>query len=158
MKNLSFKQRIVNLWDYYRYHALIVIFCIVFFCYFLSPLLATKKHDLLSIAIIDSTQTAKEDCSALSDDLTSLLGGNTKYDAVHIDTSGTTYDTSSSSTIKLSILLSSVGENDIVIVEKSYMKNTIQRVHFQMPVISATVPNGCLTATQTTPVSMPVFL
>ena len=101
MKNLSFKQRIVYLWDYYRYHALIVIFCIVFFCYFLSPLLATKKHDLLSIAIIDSTQTAKEDCSALSDDLTSLLGGNTKYDAVHIDTSGTTYDTSSSSTIKL---------------------------------------------------------
>ena len=73
MKNLSFKQRIVYLWDYYRYHALIVIFCIVFFCYFLSPLLATKKHDLLSIAIIDSTQTAKEDCSALSDDLTSLL-------------------------------------------------------------------------------------
>lgn len=118
MKNLSFKQRIVYLWDYYRYHALIVIFCIVFFCYFLSPLLATKKHDLLSIAIIDSTQTAKEDCSALSDDLTSLLGGNTKYDAVHIDTSGTTYDTSSSSTIKLSILLSSVGENDIVICGK----------------------------------------
>lgn len=60
MKNLSFKQRIVYLWDYYRYHALIVIFCIVFFCYFLSPLLATKKHDLLSIAIIDSTQTAKK--------------------------------------------------------------------------------------------------
>ena len=51
-------------------------------------------------------------------DLTSLLGGNTKYDAVHIDTSGTTYDTSSSSTIKLSILLSSVGENDIVICGK----------------------------------------
>jgi len=118
MKHLSFKKRIEYLWDYYRFHALVIIFCIVFFCYFLSPLLAEKKHPLLSFAIIDSTQTAKDDSSALSDDLVTFLNGDIATDVISIDTSGGTYDSSSSSTIKLSILLSSVGENDIIICNK----------------------------------------
>lgn len=118
MKNLSFKQRIEYLWDYYRFHALVVIFFIIFIGYFIFPLLTPPKNELLSIAIIDSTQTAKDDSHTLSDELVSLLDGDSKHDMVNIDTSGGTYDTSSSSTIKLSILLSSVGENDIVICGK----------------------------------------
>lgn len=118
MKNLSFKQRIEYLWDYYRFHALIVIFFIVFLGYFIFPLLAPPKNELLSIAIIDSTQVAKDNPQTLSDELVSLLEGNPQHDIVNIDTSGGTYDTSSSSTIKLSILLSSVGENDIIICGK----------------------------------------
>ena len=115
MKHWSLKKRVAYLWDYYRFHALAIIFCIVFFCYFLSPLLTKPKHSLLSIAIIDSTETAKIDSSALSDDLVDYLSGDTANDVIDIDTSGGTYDTSSSSVIKLSILLSSVGENDIII-------------------------------------------
>lgn len=118
MKHLSFKKHIEYILDYYRFHALVIIFCIMFFCYFLSPLLAAKKHPLLSFAIIDSTQAAKDDSSALSDDLVSYLNGDTATDVINIDTSGGTYDSSSSSTIKLSILLSSVGENDIIICNK----------------------------------------
>lgn len=121
MKHLSLKQRIEYFWDYYRFHVFIVIFGILFFCYFLSPLFEQKKNPLLSFAIIDSTQTAKEDSSALSDDLVSYLNGDTENDVIHVDTSGGTYDTSSSSTIKLSILLTSVGENDLIICnEKLY--------------------------------------
>ena len=115
MTHLSFKQRIEYFWDYYRFHALVIIFCIVFFCYFLFPLLVPKKHAIFSLAIIDSTQSAKENSSTLSNDLVSYLGRDTASDVIHIDTSGGTYDTSSSSTIKLSILLSSVGENDLII-------------------------------------------
>ncbi len=118
MKNLSFSQKIRYLWDYYKIHALIVLFGIVFFCYFLVPLFEKPKNTLLSIAIIDSTQTAKNDTAILSDDLVDILGGDGESDTVSIDTSGGTYDDSSSSTIKLSILLSSVGENDIVICGK----------------------------------------
>lgn len=118
MKQLSLKQKIQYVWDYYRYHALFAIFCIIFFCYFILPLLAPEKNSLLSIAIIDSTQSAKNSTSELCDDLLSLLNGDSVHDTVSIDTSGGTYDKSSTSTIKLSILLSSVGENDIIICGK----------------------------------------
>lgn len=118
MKHLSPKEKLQYFWDYYRYHVLFGIFCIMFFCYFILPLLMPEKHSLLSVAIIDSTQAAKSDTSDLSDDLLTLLNGDPHYDTVSIDTSGGTYDKSSSSTIKLSILLSSVGENDIIICGK----------------------------------------
>lgn len=53
MKNLSFKQRIVNLWDYYRYHALIVIFCIVFFVIFFPPYL--QRRNMTYFQLLSST-------------------------------------------------------------------------------------------------------
>lgn len=118
MKDLSLKQKIQYFWDYYRFHALFCIFCIVFFCYFILPLLAPEKHSLLSVAIIDSTQAAKNSTLDLTNDLLTLLNGDSSHDTITIDTSGGTYDKSSTSTIKLSILLSSVGENDIIICGK----------------------------------------
>ena len=90
----------------------------MFFCYFILPLLSPKKNSLLSIAIIDSNQIAKNSTSELTNDLLSLLNGDSSQDTISIDTSGGTYDKSSTSTIKLSILLSSVGENDIIICGK----------------------------------------
>mgnify|MGYP002519529006 FL=1 len=119
IRRLPFHQRTQYIWDYYKFHILLLIFCIVFISYFLLPLFSGNgKNTLLSIAIIDSNVSAKNDTSSLSEDLLSYFHADKKKDAIVIDTSGGTYDTSSSSTIKISILLSSVGENDVIICGK----------------------------------------
>ena len=112
-------KRLCYLWDYYKIHFFFLLFFLVFFFYFLFPLFtAPKKNTILSLAIIDSSESAKTDTSALSGIALAALDADLEKDQIQIDTSGTTYDTSSSSTIKVAILLSSVGENDIVICGK----------------------------------------
>lgn len=116
LKQLPFPKRMAYIWDYYKIPIFLIAFFILFFCYFLVPVIKNiGKNTVMSIAIIDSSQAAKTDTSQLSDGLLSYLNGDSKKDVILIDTSGGTYDNSSSSTIKNSILLSSVGENDIVI-------------------------------------------
>jgi len=116
IKQLPFQKRMIYIWDYYKAPIFLSVFIIIFFCYFLLPIfLNMGKNTVMSLAIIDSSQSAKTDTSELSAGLLSYLDGNSKKDIILIDTSGGTYDTSSSSTIKNAILLSSVGENDIVI-------------------------------------------
>lgn len=115
LKQLPFPKRMAYIWDYYKIPIFLIAFFILFFCYFLVPVIKNiGKNTVMSIAIIDSSQAAKTDTSQLSDGLLSYLNGDSKKDVILIDTSGGTYD-NSSSTIKNSILLSSVGENDIVI-------------------------------------------
>ncbi len=112
-------KKLCYIWDYYKIHFFFLIFFLVFFFYFLFPLFAApKKNTILSLAIIDSSEPAKTDTSALNEMALPALGGNSSVDQIKIDTSGTTYDTSSSSTIKIAILLSSVGENDVIICNK----------------------------------------
>ena len=102
IRRLPFHQRTQYIWDYYKFHILLLIFCIVFISYFLLPLFSGNgKNTLLSIAIIDSNLSAKNDTSSLSEDLLSYFHADKKKDAIVIDTSGGTYDTSSSSTRNL---------------------------------------------------------
>ena len=132
IKQLSGLQRIIYIYDYYKIHFLVFIFCVVFFCYFLSPLFFNSgKNTLLSIAIIDSNLSTKTDTSALSDKLLHYLDADPSKNVIAVDTSGGTYDTSSSSTIKLSILLSSVGENDIIICGKEVYEKFESKGAFQ---------------------------
>lgn len=119
IRHLPPGKRLCYLWDYYKIHFFFLLFFLVFFFYFLFPLFTTpKKNTILSLAIIDSSEHAKTDTSALSGMALATLDADPEKDQIQIDTSGTTYDTSSSSTIKVAILLSSVGENDIVICNK----------------------------------------
>ena len=132
IKQLSVHQRAIYLWDYYRIHFFVFIFCVVFICYFLSPLFSNSgKNTMLSIAIIDSNMSAKTDTSVLSDQLLNYLKADPSKNVIAVDTSGGTHDTSSSSTIKLSILLSSVGENDIIICGKETYEKFDSKGAFQ---------------------------
>lgn len=116
IRQLPGRERIRYLWGYYKVYLLLFIFFIVIFCYFILPLFTQRsKNTLLSIAIIDSSQIAREDTSRLNSMAVKYFNGDENTDKIQIDTSGTTYDTSSSSSIKVTILLSSVGENDVII-------------------------------------------
>ena len=116
IKKLPPGKKLPYLWEYYKIHILLILFAIFFFFYFLFPLFGKwREHTVLSIAIIDSTETAKISTSQLEEDYLAALPGRTEHDRVLIDVSGSSSNTSSSSEIKLTILLSSVGENDLVI-------------------------------------------
>ncbi len=134
IRKLPTGKRLSYLWDYYRIHFFLILFFLVFFFFFLFPLFSQpKKNTILSLAIIDSSQTAKSDTSALNEMILDHLGENSETEKVQIDTSGTTYDSSSSSTIKTAILLSSVGENDIVICGKDLYEQYAKENAFLSP-------------------------
>ena len=116
MKKLPPGQRLPYIWEYYKIHLFLILFAIFFFLYFIFPLFGNmKKNTVLSLAIIDSTESAKTSTSQLEEDYLSVLPAHTAHDHVLIDVSGSSSNTSSSSEIKLTILLSSVGENDLII-------------------------------------------
>lgn len=134
IRQLSPREKLCYIWDYYRLHFLFILFFLVFFFYFVFPLFtAPKKNIVFSLAIIDSSQTAKTDTSALNDQLLQALGDDPETDQIQIDTSGTTYDSSSSSTIKIAILLSSVGENDVIICGKNLYEQYNEKGAFLNP-------------------------
>lgn len=109
-------KKLSYLWDYYKLHLFFLLFFLVFFFYFLFPLFSEpKKETALSVAVIDSSPAAKADTSTLNDAFLDFSGKDKDTARINIDTSGTTSDSSSSDTVKVAILLSSVGENDIVI-------------------------------------------
>ena len=116
IKNLPPGKKLPYIWEYYKIHLILVLFAIFFFFYFLFPLFGKwRENAMLSIAIIDSTENAKVSTSQLEEDYLATLSGHTDHDRVLIDVSGSSSNTSSSSEIKLTILLSSVGENDLII-------------------------------------------
>ena len=116
MKELPRGKRWAYIWEYYKIHLLLILFAIFFFFYFIFPVFGSmRENTILSIAIIDSTEAAKAGTSQLETDYLATLPGRTDHDRVLIDVSGSSSNTSSSSEIKLTILLSSVGENDLII-------------------------------------------
>lgn len=116
IKNLPPGKRLSYIWEYYKIHLFLILFAVFFFFYFLFPLFGKmKENTVLSLAIIDSTESAKMSTSQLEEDYLAALPEHTAQDCVLIDASGSNSNTSSSSEIKLTILLSSVGENDLVI-------------------------------------------
>ena len=135
------RKKISYLWDYYKVHLFVILFFLLFFFYFLVPLFdGFGKDTLLSIAIIDSSGKAKNDTSELSNALMTYLDCDEKKDRVLIDTSGTTADSSSSSTIKVTILLSAAGENDIVICNQElYEKFNAEGAFLNLDAIAETL-------------------
>lgn len=118
MKELPRGKRWAYIWGYYKIHLLLILFAIFFFFYFIFPVFGSmRENTILSIAIIDSTAAAKAGTSQLETDYLAALPGRTDHDRVLIDVSGSS-NTSSSSEIKLTILLSSVGENDLIICDQ----------------------------------------
>ena len=116
IKNLPPGKRLSYIWEYYKIHLFLILFAVFFFFYFLFPLFGKmRENTMLSLAIIDSTESAKMSTSQLEEDYLTTLPEHTAQDRVLIDASGSSSNTSSSSEIKLTILLSSVGENDLVI-------------------------------------------
>ena len=116
IKKLPPKKRLPYIWEYYKIHLFLVLFAVFFFFYFIFPLFGKmRENTVLSIAIIDSTETAKMSTSQLEEAYLAALPDHTAQDRVLIDVSGSSSNTSSSSEIKLTILLSSVGENDLII-------------------------------------------
>ena len=116
IKKLPPGEKLPYIWEYYKIHLFLILFAVFFFFYFIFPLLGNmRKNTVLSLAIIDSTETSKMDTSQLEEDYLSSLPDHTAQDRVLIDVSGSSSNASSSSEIKLTILLSSVGENDLVI-------------------------------------------
>ena len=116
IKNLPPGKKLPYIWEYYKIHLFLMLFAVFFFFYFLFPLFGKMRETtVLSLAIIDSTESAKMSTSQLEEDYLAALPEHTAQDRVLIDASGSSSNTSSSSEIKLTILLSSVGENDLII-------------------------------------------
>lgn len=116
IKNLPPGKKLPYIWEYYKIHLFLMLFAVFFFFYFLFPLFRKMRETtVLSLAIIDSTESAKMSTSQLEEDYLAALPEHTAQDRVLIDASGSSSNTSSSSEIKLTILLSSVGENDLII-------------------------------------------
>ena len=116
IKKLPPGKKLPYLWEYYKIHLFLILFAIFFFFYFIFPLFGKlRENTVLSIAIIDSTESAKASTAQLENDYLAAIPDHTSCDRVIIDVSGSSSNTSSSSEIKLTILLSSVGENDLVI-------------------------------------------
>lgn len=116
IKELPREKRWAYIWEYYKIHLLLILFAIFFFFYFIFPVFGKfRENTVLSVAIIDSTEAAKAGTSQLETDYLAALPGRADHDRVLIDVSGSSSNTSSSSEIKLTILLSSVGENDLII-------------------------------------------
>lgn len=116
IKKLPPGKKLPYIWEYYKIHLFLILFAVFFFFYFLFPLFGNmRENTVLSLAIIDSTEAAKASTSQLENDYLATLSDRTVHDRVLIDVSGSSSNTSSSSEIKLTILLSSVGENDLVI-------------------------------------------
>ena len=116
IKNLPPGKKLPYIWEYYKIHLFLILFAVFFFFYFLFPLFGKlRENTVLSLAIIDSTESAKMSTSQLEEDYLAALPEHTVQDRILIDASGSSSNTSSSSEIKLTILLSSVGENDLVI-------------------------------------------
>lgn len=116
IKKIPPGKKLPYIWEYYKIHLFLIIFAIFFFFYFIFPVFGKlRENTVLSIAIIDSTEAAKASTSQLENDYLATFSDRTDHDRVLIDVSGSSSNTSSSSEIKLTILLSSVGENDLVI-------------------------------------------
>lgn len=116
IKKLPPGEKLPYIWEYYKIHLLLILFAIFFFFYFIFPVFGSMgENTVLSIAIIDSTEAARAGTSQLETDYLATLSSHTDRDRVLIDVSGSSSNTSSSSEIKLTILLSSVGENDLII-------------------------------------------
>lgn len=119
IKGLSPKEKMVYLWDYYRYYLFGAIFLTFLFLYFMFPVIQNAgKHPILSIAIIDSTVSAKNSTVTLQDDILNTLAPLDTKAYILIDTAASSSEDSTDSVIKETMTLSSVSENDIVICSK----------------------------------------
>lgn len=147
IKKLPPGKKMPYIWEYYKIHLLLILFAIFFFIYFIFPLFGNmRENTVLSLAIIDSTESAKMSTSQLEEDYLTTLPEHTAQDHVLIDASGSSSSTSSSSEIKLTILLSSVGENDLVICNQEVFDRFHQENAFlDLTAYAAQLPEDAVT-------------
>lgn len=147
IKNLPPGKKLPYIWEYYKIHLFLILFAVFFFFYFLFPLFGKMRETtVLSLAIIDSTESAKMSTSQLEEDYLAALPEHTAQDRVLIDASGSSSNTSSSSEIKLTILLSSVGENDLIICSQEVFDRFHKENAFlDLTVYAAQLPEDAVT-------------
>ena len=144
IRQLPASQKLPYLWEYYKIHFLLILFIIFFFLYFIFPVFSKMgKNTLFSLAIIDSTDAAKISTEKLEEEYLSYLQGTPGKNQIAVDASGTSSDTSSSSTIKLTILISSVGENDMIICNQEvYERFNKENAFLDLNTLSGQLPSG----------------
>lgn len=146
IKKLPPGKKLPYIWEYYKIHLFLILFAVFFFFYFVFPLFGNmRENTVLSLAIIDSTETAKASTSPLENDYLETFSNRTDHDRVLIDVSGSSSNTSSSSEIKLTILLSSVGENDLIICNQEVLERFNEEGAFlDLTAYSAQLPDDAV--------------
>lgn len=146
IKKLPPGKKLPYIWEYYKIHLFLILFAVFFFFYFVFPLFGNmRENTVLSLAIIDSTEAAKASTSPLENDYLETFSNRSDHDRVLIDVSGSSSNTSSSSEIKLTILLSSVGENDLIICNQEVFERFNEEGAFlDLTAYSAQLPDDAV--------------
>lgn len=151
IKNLPPGKKLPYIWEYYKIHLFLILFAVFFFFYFLFPLFGKmRENTVLSLAIIDSTEAAKAGTEKLEKEYLAFLSEPADHASILIDVSGSSSNTSSSSEIKLTILLSSVGENDLIICNQAvYDRFNKEGAFLDLTAYSAQLPDDAVMLTTT---------
>lgn len=123
-RTLTFRQKLQYLWDYGKYYFLGITFLLFFIVYFIVPYISDLSYKTkFSIAIVDCNSSQQSNIDLLEKELISELGLNPSKETVRIDTSPVQQENESASVINLTIAMSGISQNDIVICdEKTYLK------------------------------------
>lgn len=126
LKELHGRKKLEYLWNYYRF-VLYIAACILMAAIVLCTMFHNKRQiTLFSIVVADADRQQIDEYKHLEEDLLKVFGTNKKNEKILIDTAATSNE-DDEATMNLTMKLSVVEENDILICnEKTY-----ERFHAQ---------------------------
>lgn len=122
IKGLSFKERLVYLWTYYKIVLVIALAAVLVIGMVATMVHNAREINLLSVVVADGDPLNDKAQETLQKDFLKLLGSGSKREKVSVSLTSTAQD-GSGSEVKAMIDISGIAENDVVICnQQTYEK------------------------------------